>query len=81
MRIELNCLQFRRSILPVTQEVLMPMTFRFRMLQGQLFTPPPPQPNLPPEARQRVLRLLARMMNEHLEKNIGARAQAEVSDE
>ena len=59
----------------------MPITFRFRAQQGQLFIPPPPHPKLPPEAHQRMLRLLARMMNEHIEKNLRSKAQAEVSDE
>ena len=57
------------------------ITFRFRAQQGQLFTSPQPQPKLPPEAHQRMLRLLARMMNEHIEKNLCSKAQPEVSDE
>jgi hypothetical protein len=77
----LNRVPQRRSIFPETQEVLMPTTFRFRARQGDLFLPPPPQPTLPQDAYQRMLRLLARMMNEHLEKDLRSRAQAEASDE
>jgi len=65
----------------VTQEVLMPITFRFRAHQGDLFTPPLPQPKLPQEAYQRMLRLLARMMNEHLQKDLRRSGQGEVGDE
>jgi hypothetical protein len=59
----------------------MPMTFRFRAQQSELFTPPAPQPKLPQEAYQRMLRLLARMMNEHIERDPRLRTQAEVGDE
>jgi hypothetical protein len=62
----------------VTQEVLMSMA---NARQGELFTPPAPQPELPQEAYQRMLRLLARMMNEHLHKNVRPSTQAEVADE
>jgi hypothetical protein len=40
-----------------------------------------PQPQVPQEAYQRMLHLLARMMNEHLEKDLRSRTQAEVGDE
>jgi hypothetical protein len=40
-----------------------------------------PQPQVPREAYQRMLRLLARMMNEHLAKELRPGAQAEVGDE
>lgn len=59
----------------------MPTTFRFRAQQGELFLPPPPQPKLSQDAYQRMLRLLARMMNEHLNKDLCTHAQPEVSDE
>jgi hypothetical protein len=72
---------FRRSICPDTQEVLMPTTFRVKIQQGELFLPPPPQLKLSPDAYQRMLRLLARMMNEHLNKDPHTHAQPEVSDE
>jgi hypothetical protein len=62
----------------VTQEVLMSMV---NARQGKLFTPPVPQPQLPQEAYQRILRLLARMMNEHIQKNVRPSAQVEVADE
>jgi hypothetical protein len=77
----LNRAQFRRSISPVTQEVLMSMTPRFRVIQSELFSPPVEPPQLPPEAYQRMVRLLARTMNEHLQKASRASAQAEVGDE
>jgi len=57
----------------------MPRTFRAQ--QGELFLPPPPQPKLSQDAYQRMLRLLARMMNEHFKKDLRLRAQPEVSDE
>jgi hypothetical protein len=62
----------------VTQEVLMSMV---NAPQSKLFTPPVPQPQLPQEAYQRMLRLLARMMNEHIQKNVRPSAQTEVADE
>jgi hypothetical protein len=40
-----------------------------------------PQPKLPQEAYQLMLRLLARMMNEHLRKDLRRSGQAEVGDE
>jgi hypothetical protein len=72
---------FGRSISPVTQEVLMSMTPRFRAIQGELFSPPVELPQLPPEAYQRMVRLLARMMNEHLQKASRANALGEAGDE
>jgi hypothetical protein len=77
----MNRMQFRRSIFPVTQEVLMSITSRFRGRQGELFAPTMPQPQVPQEAYQRMLRLLTRMMNEHLEKDLRPRVQTEVGDE
>jgi hypothetical protein len=59
----------------------MPIISRFRAQQGELFLPPVPQPKLPQEAYQRMLRLLARMLNEHLEKDLRLRTQSEVGDE
>jgi hypothetical protein len=59
----------------------MPITSRFRTSQGELFSPPAQLPQLPPEAYQRMVRLLARMMNEHLQKGPRPNAQAEVGDE
>ena len=54
---------------------------RFRVSQGELFSPPAKLPQLPIEAHQRMVRLLARMMNEHLETHSGVTRQAEVDDE
>jgi len=59
----------------------MPIISRFRAQQGELFPPPVPQLKLPQEAHQRMLRLLARMMNEHLQKDLRRSGQAEVGDE
>jgi hypothetical protein len=59
----------------------MPTTFRFRVQQGELFLAPPPQPKLSQDAYQRMLRLLARLMNEHLKKDPRAHTQREVSGE
>jgi len=59
----------------------MSITSRFRASQGELFSPPAPLPQLPPEAYQRMVRLLARMMNEHLQKGPRPNAQVEVGDE
>ncbi len=59
----------------------MPITSRFRAHQCELFAPPAAQPKLPQEAYQRMLHLLAQMLNEHLEKNLCLNAQAEAGDE
>jgi hypothetical protein len=47
----------------------------------RLFSSPVELPQLPPEAYQRMVRLLARMMNEHLQKVSRANALGEVGDE
>ena len=44
----------------------MPTPLRFRASQGELFSPPAKPPELTPEVQQRMTRLLARMLNEHL---------------
>jgi hypothetical protein len=36
-----------------------------RTRQGELFSPPAKLPQLPTEVRQKMVRLLARMLNEH----------------
>lgn len=59
----------------------MSITSRFRVSQGELFTPPVQQPQPPPEAYRRMVHLLARMMNEHLQKDLHLVAQPEVGDE
>ena len=59
----------------------MPILSRFRAQQGELFLPPVPQPELSQEAYQRMLRLLARMMNEHLKQDLHHSGQLEVGDE
>ena len=59
----------------------MPIISRFRAQQGELFLPPVPQPELSQKAYQRMLRLLARMMNEHLRKGLHRSGPVEVGDE
>jgi hypothetical protein len=49
--------------------------------QGELFSPPAKLPQLPPDAHRKMVRLMARMLNEHLQKDSRASAQAEVGDE
>ena len=55
----------------------------FKTSQGELFSLPAKLPELPPEARQKMIRLFARMMNEHLQKHplSGSSRQREVGDE
>ena len=59
----------------------MSIASRFRARQGELFAPTMPQPQMPQEAYQRMLRLLARLMKEHLAKELRPGAQAEVGDD
>ena len=56
---------------------------RSRASQSELFSPPAKLPQLPPEARQKMIQLLARMLNEHLRKHplSGSSWQREVGDE
>lgn len=53
---------------------------RFRLVQGELFSPPVKLPQMPPEVWQRVVQLLARMMNDHLDRHCRA-GNAGVGDE
>lgn len=39
---------------------------RSRPNQGELFSPPAKLPQLPPDTHQKMVRLLARMLNQHL---------------
>ena len=59
----------------------MSKTLRFRARQGELFSPPEQLPQVPPEAHQQMVLLLARMIREHLQKGSRANAEAEVGDE
>jgi hypothetical protein len=68
-----------RSIFPAVQEMLMRRSSWSCPRQGQLFAPPAKLPQLPAEVQQRMVRLLARMLNEHLNRQL--RLQAEVGDE
>ena len=49
---------------------------RSRASQSELFSPPAKLPQLPPEARQKMIQLLARMLNEHLRKHPFVRQQS-----
>ena len=51
-----------------------------RSRQGKLFSPPAKLPELPAEVRQKMVRLLARMLNEYL-LHSSTVARPEVSDE
>jgi hypothetical protein len=51
-----------------------------RSRQGKLFSPPAKLPELPAEVRQKMIRLLARMLKEHLQHSSTV-ARPEVSDE
>ena len=59
----------------------MSKTSRFRARQGELFSSQAQLPQVSPEAYQRIVLLLARMINEHLQKGSLASAKAEVGDE
>jgi len=50
-----------------------------RPSQGELFSPPAKLPQLPADVEQRMVRLLARMLNEHLNRQL--RLQAEAGNE
>jgi hypothetical protein len=65
----------------VAWEVLMSILSRLKVRQGELFTPPVPQLQLTEEAYQRMLRLLARMLNEHLGRKVHPSAKGESCDE
>jgi hypothetical protein len=54
---------------------------RFRSRQGELFSPPEQLPQVSPEAYQRMVLLLARMISEHRQKDSHANAEAAVGDE
>ena len=55
----------------------------FKTSQGELFSLPTKLPELPLEARQKMIRLFARMLNEHLQKHplSGSSRRREVGDE
>ncbi len=58
------------------------MRLRSRASQSELFSPPAKLPPLPPEVHQRMVRLLARMLNEHLWKQPAPNSeQLEAGDE
>jgi hypothetical protein len=52
-------------MIPAVQEMLMPRPCLFKTRQGELFSVPAKLPELPAEVRQKMLRLLAKMLNEH----------------
>jgi hypothetical protein len=59
----------------------MSVVSRLKVRQGELFAPPAPQLELPQETYQRMLRLLARMMNEHLRKGFHPSSEVGACDE
>jgi hypothetical protein len=52
-------------MIPAVQEMLMGKPCLLRNRQGELFSLPAELPELPAEVRQKMVRLLARMLNEH----------------
>ncbi len=48
-----------------------------RSRQGKLFSPPVKLPELPAEVRQKMVRLLARMLNEYLQHLNGRKTGGE----
>jgi hypothetical protein len=52
-------------MIPAVQEMLMRKPLLSRARQGELFCPPAKLPDLQAEVRQKMARLLARMLNEH----------------
>jgi hypothetical protein len=52
-------------MIPAVQEMLMRKPCLSRTRQGELFSVPAKLPDLPPEVRQKMVRLLARVLNEH----------------
>lgn len=53
---------------------------RFQPVQGELFSPPAKLPQMSPEVWQRIVQLLARMINDHLDIHCCA-GNAEAGDE
>jgi hypothetical protein len=71
-----------RSIFPAVQEMPMRTSPWPSLRQGELFSPPAKLLQLPPEVQQRTVRLLARMLREHLNRQLyPTGVQAEVGDE
>ena len=52
-----------------------------RPRQGELFSPPAKLPQLPADVQQLMVRLLARMLNEHAERPLASLLTQEASDE
>jgi hypothetical protein len=52
-------------MIPAVQEMLMRKPCLCQTRQGELFSLPAKLPELPIEARQKMVRLLARILNEH----------------
>jgi hypothetical protein len=62
----MNGTWYKRSMIPVVQEMLMRKPLLSRTRPDELFSLPAKLPELPAEVRQKMARLLARMLNEHL---------------
>lgn len=76
----MNGTWYKRSMIPAVQEMLMRKLLLSRTRQGELFSLPAKLPELPAEVRQKMARLLARMLNEHL-LHRGTVVRSEVGDE
>lgn len=55
--------------------------FLSRTQQGKLFSPPAKLPELPAEVQQKMVRLLAKMLNEYWRHRRSFVAEQELSDE
>ena len=76
----MNWTWYKRSIIPAVQEMLMRIPLLSKTRQGELFSPQAKLPELPADVRQKMVRLLARMLNEYfLHRSTVARSG--VSDE
>ena len=62
----MNRARYKCSIIPAVQEMLMRRPILSRIRQGELFSPPVKLPELPVEVRQKMARLLSRMLKEYL---------------
>jgi hypothetical protein len=67
-------------MIPAVQEMLMRKPCLSRNRQGELFSVPAKLPELPAEVRQKMIRLLARMLHEHC-LHLAAVMTPEVGDE
>jgi hypothetical protein len=69
-----------RLVIPAVQEMLMRKPLLSRSPPDELFSAPAKLPELPAKVRQKMVRLLARLLNEHL-LHRGTVAGAEVGND